>query len=104
MICKAGHITKRAVGSIKILDTESQFEIAGDSADSFWAAVKENGTGEKGVTIQKLDGRPARPARSDESSPSWKNEKKAKFKPKNAGGAPGEPPRKPFKKRAKLKT
>ncbi len=110
MICKAGHVTKRAVGSIKILDAESQFEIAGDNADSFWAAVKENGTGEKGVTIQKLDGKPApaRAARSDESSPpSWKSVKKGKFKPrKKPGGAPssGEPPGKPFKKRAKMRT
>ena len=105
MICKAGHVTKRAVGSIKINDADSHFEIAGDKADAFWAAVKETGTGEKGVTIQKLDGRaPAREA----SAPSWNSEKKGKFKPNKpktkTEGFKGEPPRKkPKKKFAKAK-
>jgi ATP-dependent RNA helicase DeaD len=107
MICKAGHITKRAVGSIKILDTESQFEIAGDKAESFWTAVKENGTGEKGVTIQRLDGKvPARAEPSSEAAPgSWNSTKKGKFKPKSkprpeaSTGAP--PPKKPKKKHPK---
>jgi ATP-dependent RNA helicase DeaD len=107
MICKAGHITKRAVGSIKILDTESQFEIAGDKAESFWAAVRENGTGEKGVTIQRLDGKaPPRTEPSNEATPSsWNSTKKGKFKPKSKSrpevstGAP--PPKKAKKKRPK---
>ncbi|MEI5680986.1 MULTISPECIES: DEAD/DEAH box helicase [unclassified Mesorhizobium] len=101
MICKAGHITKRAVGSIKINDTDSNFEIAGDKADAFWAAVKETGTGEKGVTIQKIDGKAA-PAR-EAAAPSWNNEKKGKFKPNKAKprteGFSGEPPHKKPKKK-----
>ncbi|WP_353644940.1 DEAD/DEAH box helicase [Mesorhizobium sp. WSM2239] len=107
MICKAGHVTKRAVGSIKILDTESQFEISGDKAESFWAAVRENGTGEKGVTIQRLDGKaPFRTEPSNEAAPpSWNSTKKGKFKPKSkprpeaSTGAP--PPKKAKKKRPK---
>jgi ATP-dependent RNA helicase DeaD len=107
MICKAGHVTKRAVGSIKILDTESQFEIAGDKADAFSAAVKETGTGEKGVTIQRIDGKaPARAEPSNETAPpSWNSAKKGKFKPKSklrpeaSTGAP--PPKKAKKKRPK---
>ncbi|NGO54388.1 DEAD/DEAH box helicase [Allomesorhizobium camelthorni] len=107
MICKAGHITKRAVGSIKILDTESQFEIAGDKAESFWAAVRENGTGEKGVTIQRLDGKaPTKTEPSSEAAPSsWNSAKKGKFKPKSksrpeaSAGTP--PPKKAKKKRPK---
>ncbi len=39
MICKAGDVTKRDVGSIKILDTETRFEIAADKADAFAAAI-----------------------------------------------------------------
>jgi ATP-dependent RNA helicase DeaD len=103
MICKAGHVTKRAVGSIKILDTESQFEIAGDKAETFWAAVKENGTGEKGVTIQRIDGKaPARTEPSNEAPPpSWNSAKKGKFKPKSKPrpeSSPGAPPPKKAKK------
>ena len=59
MICKAGHVTKRAVGSIRIQDTDTLFEIAGDKADAFAAAVAENGSGENGVTIQMFEGKPA---------------------------------------------
>jgi len=55
LICKAGHVTKSAVGSIRIFDTDSHFEIADDKADGFLAAIKEHGTGEQGVTIAKLD-------------------------------------------------
>ncbi len=58
MICKAGDVTKRDVGSIKILDKETRFEIAADKAEAFAAAIRENGTGEKGVTIQQLEGGP----------------------------------------------
>ena len=103
MICKAGHVTKRAVGSIKILDTESQFEIAGDKAETFWAAVKENGTGEKGVTIQRLDGKaPARTEPSDEAAPpSWNSAKKGKFKPKGKHGRRLRPARRRRRKAKK---
>jgi len=63
LICKAGNVTKREIGSIRILDTESRFEIAADRADGFAAAVRK-GTGEKGVVIQHAEagGTPERPA------------------------------------------
>jgi ATP-dependent RNA helicase DeaD len=59
LICKAGDVTKGAVGSIKILDTETQFEIAPDKADAFMANVQQHGTGEKNVSIQRVTGAPA---------------------------------------------
>jgi ATP-dependent RNA helicase DeaD len=108
MICKAGQVTKRAVGSIKILDTESRFEITGDKADRFWAAVRENGTGEKGITIQRLDHEAVspRPESSNEAAPSsWNSTKKEKFKPKGKSrpevSSNTPPPKKPKKKRPK---
>ena len=63
LICKAGNVTKREIGSIRILDTESRFEIVADRADGFAAAVRQ-GTGEKGVVIQRVEGggAPERPA------------------------------------------
>ncbi|RUM95945.1 DEAD/DEAH box helicase [Pseudaminobacter arsenicus] len=100
MICKAGGITKRAVGSIRIQDTDSQFEIAGDKADAFWASVKQNGTGEKGVTIQRMDGAP--PAPEPAFSPKT-SRKTGKFKPKPDGfsGKTDGKQKKPRKKKVK---
>lgn len=58
MICKAGGVTKKDVGSIKIDETETRFEIAGDKAAAYVEHLAERGTGEKGVTIVPLDGAP----------------------------------------------
>jgi ATP-dependent RNA helicase DeaD len=51
MICKAGDVTKRDVGSIKILDTETRFEISADAAPAFAEKIAKNGTLEKGVRV-----------------------------------------------------
>lgn len=104
MICKAGHVTKRAVGAIKISDTESRFEIAGDKAESFWAAVRENGTGEKGVAIQRLDGEAlAATGSSDKAAPALSNStKKGKSKPRSKSrleSPTSAPPSKKIKKK-----
>jgi len=61
IICKAGGVTKQAIGSIRIFDTETIFEIAADKADSFLRNVGKNGTGEKGVHINAVDGPGERP-------------------------------------------
>jgi ATP-dependent RNA helicase DeaD len=50
MICKAGGVTKRDVGSIKILDLETRFEISADKAREFGDKATA-GTLEKGVRI-----------------------------------------------------
>jgi len=52
MICKAGGVGKRDVGSIKIQDTETRFEISADKAADFAAAIAQTGSGEKGVTMR----------------------------------------------------
>jgi ATP-dependent RNA helicase DeaD len=100
MICKAGGITKRGVGSIRIGDTDSQFEITRDKADQFWARIEQNGTGEKGVTIERLEGAPPS---SDFSRPTEPGRTKPKFKSKsNASfGAADRKPKKPHRKNAK---
>jgi ATP-dependent RNA helicase DeaD len=56
MICKVGGVTKSAIGSIRIFDTETIFEVAADQVDSFLRNVGRNGTGEKGVHINAVDG------------------------------------------------
>ncbi|MFD2649248.1 DEAD/DEAH box helicase [Devosia albogilva] len=55
MLCKAGNVTKGSIGSIRIFDTETLFEVAADKADSFQRAVERNGTGERGVSILPVD-------------------------------------------------
>lgn len=86
MICKAGGVTKRDVGSIKVDDTETRFEIAADKAEDFSRHLK-GGTGlERGVTI-------AQSGRGASHSPRGGKgfEPKPKFKGKRdtrAGDAP----------------
>ena len=55
MLCKAGGVTKTAIGSIRIFDTESIFEVAAPKADSFARSIEKNGSGERGVTISPVD-------------------------------------------------
>ena len=98
LICKAGHVTKREIGSIRILDTESRFEIVSDRADGFAAAVKQNGTGEKGVVIQRVDdgGKPQKPAGAWTKKPHRKGPSGHAPKPGH-DGAPKDRPGEKFK-------
>ena len=73
LICKAGDITKTDVGSIKILETETRFEITASKADAFLARIKQYGTGEKGVNITRSEAAGFSSPRSD-------------FKPKKSFG------------------
>ncbi len=54
MICKAGGVTKRDVGSIRIDDTETRFEIAGDKAEGFARQITRKEGLERGITIAPL--------------------------------------------------
>jgi ATP-dependent RNA helicase DeaD len=51
MICKAGGVSKRDVGSIRIDDTETRFEIAGDKAADFADRIRQPGSTERGIVI-----------------------------------------------------
>lgn len=55
IICKAGGVSKRDVGSIRIGETETQFEIGPRSAERYIAHLAEHGTGEKSITIARID-------------------------------------------------
>ncbi|MBB5755195.1 DEAD/DEAH box helicase [Prosthecomicrobium pneumaticum] len=66
MICKAGGVSKRDVGAIRIDETETRFEIAAEAADAFAEAVRQPGATEKGLVIAPAEPaaerpRPARP-------------------------------------------
>jgi len=57
MICRAGHVTKREVGAIKIFQSETRFEIDGKHGERYAETVRRDGTGERGVTITLMDAR-----------------------------------------------
>ncbi|MEO8883646.1 MAG: DEAD/DEAH box helicase, partial [Devosia sp.] len=124
MICKAGGVTKRDVGSIKILDTETRFEIASDKAAAFAEQITRTGSGEKGVNIVPSSNpppyrRPAgnastydpaaeakvRPAPPRDTAPHYKvrSDKGEKLGTEPAHVATGQPPRPPFNPKDKGK-
>ena len=59
LICRAGGITKRDVGSIKIFETESQFEIVPRRAEKFAAAIARSGTVDGSIRVTRAEAQPA---------------------------------------------
>ena len=57
LICRLGHVTKKEVGSIKIGEKESKFEITGSAAERFQVALDASGGGEKSIRITPHDGK-----------------------------------------------
>ncbi|MBL4615265.1 MAG: DEAD/DEAH box helicase, partial [Magnetovibrio sp.] len=64
MLCRAGHITKREIGSIKIQQNETFVEIEPGSVDKFLEAIGPSRKIEKSITVDRLDGVPDAPKRS----------------------------------------
>ena len=100
MICKAGGVTKRDVGSIRIDDTETRFEISADKAADFAARISEPGSTERGIVIAPADEerpRSGKPKFRDGGKPDFKPGTKPFKKPHRKGGS-GEhrPGGKPF--------
>ncbi|MBT4043914.1 MAG: DEAD/DEAH box helicase [Rhodospirillaceae bacterium] len=102
MLCKAGDITKRDIGAIRIDQAQTYVELAPGCVDRFLAAIGPEATVEKGVTVSRMDnapqnfkprserpGRSERPERSERSErPYTKNKpfaarKKAGYERKN---------------------
>ncbi len=105
LICKAGNITRDDVGSIKIFDEETRFQISAAKAAEYAGTVARNGSGENGVTIAPSGTRPREEPSEGPTAdkpgfkPAFKHKGKPKdpsrFKPeKRAGGAKGFKPRK----------
>ena len=87
LLCKAGHVTKHEIGSIRIFDTELHFEVVATRADDYARTIEQNGTGEKGVDIRRLEGGPA----SEGPRGPKKPHRKGQFDPSD---------KRPFKKKA----
>jgi ATP-dependent RNA helicase DeaD len=58
MLCRAGNITKREIGAIRMQQTETFVQIAAGVADEFADAIGPKRMLERGVRIRKLDGAP----------------------------------------------
>ncbi len=85
IICRAGGVTKRDVGSIRIFETESQFEIAPRAAERFIAALARGGSGEKSITIARIEDP------KEAASPRLKAAQERKRGAKPHGKPPGRP-------------
>ena len=59
MLCRAGNLTKRDIGAIRIFHSESFVEMNADSADRFLAALGPDMTLEKSVRVARVDGPPS---------------------------------------------
>ncbi len=79
LICRRGHVTKKDIGSIRIFDRETKFEIAKDAVDRFSAAlasgppqpIRIEAAGAPGAPRQREDGDSApRPKKPFKKKPS----------------------------------
>src|SRR5690606_23702958 len=51
MICRQGDVTKQEIGTIRIFDRETRFEIAEDAAPAFIEAVRKTPKGEARIEL-----------------------------------------------------
>ncbi len=58
LVCKAGGITSRDIGAIRIFETESLVEVSARSAQSFSRALAKSGRREDSMTITLMKGGP----------------------------------------------
>lgn len=98
MLCRAGNITKREIGAIRIGHDESFVELAPDCVEQFLEALGPNRMLEKTITVTRLEGVPAMPkdahdqTRANKKPYSSKSGARAKTGPKRKfAGTPGEP-------------
>jgi ATP-dependent RNA helicase DeaD len=82
IICRLGHVTKKEIGSIKIFDRETKFEIVKSHAPKFASAVRK--TNDEDIRIEPADGGPGRPR----DSKGWDGPKGPKSRGPKERGAP----------------
>jgi ATP-dependent RNA helicase DeaD len=107
MICRAGGVSRRDVGSIRIDDAQTRFEISGDKAAAYADHLNEPGALERGIVISPMDGtlggaqrQPVNP--KDKGKPKYRKKVKFEGKPKfegrpKSGGKRADGPAEPRK-------
>jgi ATP-dependent RNA helicase DeaD len=58
MICRAGELTKRDIGAIRMQPEETYVELSGAAAERFLGAIGPNLTLEKGIRVKPMSGAP----------------------------------------------
>lgn len=84
MLCRAGHITKREIGAIKIQASETFVELTASSVDKFLEALGAGAKIEKNIAVTRLEGAPglARASRADSTDkPAFKKKSYSSDKP-----------------------
>jgi ATP-dependent RNA helicase DeaD len=92
LLCRAGNMTKREIGSIKMQQDETFVQIAQDSVESFLHNIGPNKTMERGIRVSVLEGQP------DLSKPSY-GPKKSFGERKFGDNARPAPERRPYEDR-----
>ena len=99
MLCRAGHITKRDIGAIKIHGEETHVEFTPEAAQKFMEAVGPSRKVEKSITADRMDGPPSAPKekRDDKEKRNFKGKRAFEDETNDGRGKPfGR--RKPFDK------
>ena len=77
LLCRLGNVTKRDIGTIRIFDTDTRFEISRDVSDAFAAATANLPANEARIT-QAGDGpMPPRPFRAKPTGPRMRTKRSA---------------------------
>ena len=82
IICRLGHVTKKEIGSIKIFDRETKFEIVKSHASKFASAARK--TNDEDIRIEPAEAGPGKPR---DAKP-WSGPK-GKGGPKRDASSPG---------------
>ncbi|RJF89875.1 DEAD/DEAH box helicase [Oleomonas cavernae] len=96
IICRMGQVTKPDVGSIRILDRETRFEIAPSAAARFAAALLESRDPKIRIEPAGAEGAPPPRERKPYRPKEGYDPAKQSYPPREAGAAPA--PKKKFKK------
>ncbi len=101
MLCRAGHITKRDIGAIRIFNSETFVEIDAGTADAFFELVGPTQTLEKSIKVARVDGVPDAVA-TDRPEPRAKPQRARRESWDPQAGARGDgPDKRKFNRREK---
>ncbi|MBC7769727.1 MAG: DEAD/DEAH box helicase [Phycisphaerales bacterium] len=107
MLCKAGGITKRQIGSIRIEQHETHVEIDAASVDAFIARIGEGGRLEKSIHVKRIDQAPApqqeRRPRHASAAPAYADRPKPRANRPAQDAAPAKGAAKPHRKNQNAK-
>jgi ATP-dependent RNA helicase DeaD len=100
VICRRGSVTKNEIGEIRIMDSETQFEIAGHVADHFAARLRRPDSKDPEIRIARLGEPLDAPASIPAAAPVAERTERTEIKPdfKKADFKKGDFPKSDFKK------